>query len=235
MRIKKSFVTILAFIVWSLSACQNQPVSKEDNLTQSGDEVEGIKSDRATDYPALNVVTDNPVLGDESRFVRIAPWKDDGVTNLQDFQTGEVTIEAGKSYAVMIYYHNAADLDLDAASNAVDTVLLLTYPETMQKGETNAIAGNFAYGDDLQSSMIMDWVNLVAADDFRLQPGIIMSGTEPEYCAMLCDNYGENWSVQNPAVNFQDGVASQFFMFENIAPGYDGAGFVFLKLDAVAE
>ena len=232
MRIKKFYaVAIVLMWVCSISGCQ----SKDGNAKQNDwAELKSIDpTDQLTDYPALNIVTDNPVLGDEHDFVRIAPWDEENRTNIADFQTDDVVIEAGKSYSVMVYYHNAAAAELAEDGAVQYAVLALAYPETLQKGTEDYMTATFAYGEDTPQSMRLDSIRITATDNVRLQPGVILAGAEPEYCAMECDNYGENWTTSNPAVITKEGVCSQMFYFNPIMPGYDGAGFIFLKLDAV--
>lgn len=78
-------------------------------------------------------------------------------------------------------------------------------------------------------------LTLVANDNVRLQPGVMITKAELEGYVMLCDNYGENWSVKNPVAKTMDGYTTQFLFLEDIAPGYDGAGFIFMRIDVVAE
>ena len=196
--------------------------------------VPALETEEVMDYPVLNVYVDNPVLGDEHDFVRIAPWDEDNPTDIANFQADEILIEAGKSYSVMVYYHNAADAGLGEMANAEYAVLVVDYPEALEEGKENCIFGTFAYGTDDTPNMRGANVTIQSADAVKLQPGVILAGDAQDCCALLCDNYGENWSSQNPSALVEDGRSKQAFFFEKITPGYDGAGFVFLRLDAVA-
>lgn len=240
MRIKTLFIVITTFLMAGvISGCQGavsqkQKILSEEELEKWNKDSNGLTSEYSTNYPLLNVYVDNPKLGNEFNFVRIAPWDDENPTDISTFQSGEFTLEAGKSYAVMIFYHNAADVEVAADGVAKATVLAVDYPETMQAGDEDMIIATFAYGEGELPSIRVAGLSLTADEDLRLRPGVILPGADPEYCAMLCDYYGENWVTKNPSADVTDNHITQVFRIGDIAPQDDGAGFVFLKLDAVA-
>ena len=67
-------------------------------------------------YAVFNSITNNPAVGDERDFVRIAEINDDK----SETYRSDIQIRPGKSYEVFIYYHNNASATLnDAAHNYV--------------------------------------------------------------------------------------------------------------------
>ncbi len=93
------------------------------------------------DYVTFNSITDNPTLGDERNFVRVAEVGANGVFS------DEVKIVPGKEYEVYIGYHNnaASSLNGTAAGGkgiALDVRISSQFPSTVsasKKGKVSAI------------------------------------------------------------------------------------------------
>jgi uncharacterized repeat protein (TIGR01451 family)/LPXTG-motif cell wall-anchored protein len=69
-------------------------------------------------YVTFNSITDNPDVGDERNFVRVKP--------AGEGTYGEnVNVEAGKSYDVMVYYHNNASTGLNASGAGIAKDVML--------------------------------------------------------------------------------------------------------------
>ena len=93
------------------------------------------------DYVTFNSITDNPTLGDERNFVRVAEVGANGVFS------DEVKIVPGKEYEVYIGYHNnaASSLNGTAAGGkgiALDVRISSQFPGTVsasKKGKVSAI------------------------------------------------------------------------------------------------
>ena len=88
----------------------------------------------------FNSLTDNPAVGDERDFVRIAE-----AGSGRAF-TSELIIEPEKEYEVWIYFHNdASETFNDAAHNYVgvarNTWMSSYYPEALAKGERGKVEG----------------------------------------------------------------------------------------------
>jgi len=69
-------------------------------------------------YVTFNSITNNPKVGDERNFVRV---REAGVGNY----TENATLQAGKSYEVMVYYHNNASSGLNASGAGIAKDVLL--------------------------------------------------------------------------------------------------------------
>lgn len=84
------------------------------------------------DHITFNSITDNPVVGDERNFVRI---KDDSASTYGK----SVTLQAGHTYDVSVYYHNNAASNLNLVAH--DTTLRMQIPGVVNAGGTANING----------------------------------------------------------------------------------------------
>ena len=93
------------------------------------------------DHVTFNSITDNPTLGDERNFVRVAEVGAKGTF------TDEVKIVPGKEYEVYIGYHNNAASNLNTSANggkgiALDVRISSQFPSTVsasKKGKVSSI------------------------------------------------------------------------------------------------
>ena len=90
------------------------------------------------DHVTFNSITDNPTLGDERNFVRVAEAGANGVFS------DEVKIVPGKEYEVYIGYHNnaASSLNASGVGMAMDARISSQFPSTVSasnKGKVSAI------------------------------------------------------------------------------------------------
>ena len=81
--------------------------------------------------PTFNSITDNPTIGDERNFVRIAEKGANGT--FED----EIKLEPGKEYEVYIGYHNdaATETNYDGSGIAQQVKLSSTFPKKVVVGE----------------------------------------------------------------------------------------------------
>ena len=90
------------------------------------------------DHVTFNSITDNPTLGDERNFVRVAEVGANGTFS------DEVKIVPGKEYEVYIGYHNnaASNLNESGVGMAMDARISSQFPSTVsasKKGKVSAI------------------------------------------------------------------------------------------------
>ena len=87
-------------------------------------------------YVTFNSITDNPDVGDERNFVRIRPA---GQGNYDK----NVNVEAGKTYDVMVYYHNNASDSLNASGAGIahNVMLRMQMASTVAKNSNTKITG----------------------------------------------------------------------------------------------
>ena len=93
---------------------------------------------KPADHVTFNSITDNPTLGDERNFVRVAEVGANGTFS------DEVKIVPGKEYEVYIGYHNnaASNLNASGVGMAMDVRISSQFPSTVsasQKGKVSAI------------------------------------------------------------------------------------------------
>ena len=93
--------------------------------------------ERPADHVTFNSITNNPNVGDERNFVRIR--EDVAGTTYTD----NVNLAPGKTYSVMVYYHNNAASNLNASGRGVakDTSLRIQMPGVLEGGATGTVNG----------------------------------------------------------------------------------------------
>ena len=101
-----------------------------------GPERPTFTSANPADYVTFNSITDNKDVGDERNFVRI---RAEGQGNYRN----NVSIEAGKTYEVMAYYHNNAKSSLNASGVGIakDVALRMQMEATVAAGKSTNVSG----------------------------------------------------------------------------------------------
>lgn len=89
---------------------------------------------QAAASPPLNLATDNPVLGDETDFLRIAPHEEGEKLYVENFLSREVTLEVDKVYSLFVYYDNSGETTLE------DVTLILSVPSQITPGSNSMIS-----------------------------------------------------------------------------------------------
>ena len=90
-----------------------------------------------SDHVTFNSITDNAAIKDERDFVRVSE-----VTDGTHFRwTNELAITPGKTYAVMVYYHNNAASNLNASGKGMATNARVksSFPTTVNKSNKGKI------------------------------------------------------------------------------------------------
>lgn len=138
----------------------------------------------------FNSITDNPVLGDERNFVRIAEKGANGEFG------DEINIEPGKTYEVYIGYHN------DAATNTNETGvgiaqqvrLSSTFPNTMKAGE-RAMVSAMITAVDTTPDKVWDEAYMTASTNvklsYRASSAIIYNGWDINGSVLSTDLFTE--------------------------------------------
>lgn len=105
-------------------------------------------------YVTFNSITDNADVGDERNFVRV---RESGVGNYTD----NANLQAGKSYDVMVYYHNNASSGLNAsgAGIAKDVLLRMQMSANVAANSKTDIAG-FITSSNAKPSEVYDTASL---------------------------------------------------------------------------
>jgi uncharacterized repeat protein (TIGR01451 family)/LPXTG-motif cell wall-anchored protein len=126
--------------------------------------------EKPASYVTFNSITNNPSVGDERNFVRIR----EAVTG-SNFGN-EVQLQAGKTYEVMVYYHNnaASNLNDKVGSDgkpvgvARDTTARIQMPRTVKAGETGTITG-FISASNAKPGTVWDNTRATSTSDVALR------------------------------------------------------------------
>ena len=174
-------------------------------------------------YATFNSITNNPQLGDERNFVRIREVKDD-----EKFGDS-VTLEAGKTYEVYIYYHNNADAH-DVGKTAIGiadgAAMKSSFPAFVKSGEKATVTGT-VFASDTDPLEVWDGAYMIASQDIYLR---YVPGT-----AIIHNGGTLNGQSIGPDYLFGNGALLGYNKFSGLLPGCNEyAGFVTYQLFADA-
>lgn len=163
--------------------------------------------DNPATYATFNSITDNPGIGDERDFVRIREIND------HDTYGDQVTLEAGHTYEVYIYYHNNADgheIGKTAIGIADGAAVKSSFPATVKKGEKATVTGT-VFANDTDPLAVWDGAYMTANEDLYLR---YVPGTA------IIHNGGElNGQNIGPDYLFGEGALLGYNQFSGILPG----------------
>ena len=157
-------------------------------------------------YATFNSITDNPGVGDERNFVQV---REIG----QEYYQDEVTLEAGKTYEVYIYYHNNADaheVGKTAIGIADGAAVKSTFPATVKAGE-KAVVNATIFASDTDPLSVWDGAYLIPSQDLYLR---YVPGT-----ATIHNGGALNGQSIGPDYLFGDGALLGYNQFSGILPG----------------
>ncbi|MBR3122210.1 DUF11 domain-containing protein [Candidatus Saccharibacteria bacterium] len=173
-------------------------------------------------YATFNSITDNPGVGDERNFVQMREIS-------QQYYQDEVTLKAGKTYEVYIYYHNNADgheVGKTAIGIADGASVKSSFPATVKKGKRATITATIFASD---------------TDPLEVWDGVYMNPTEDLYLRYIPGtatiHNGGKLNGQNigPDYLFGDGALLGYNKFSGILPGCNEyAGYITYRLYADA-
>lgn len=141
----------------------------------------------------FNSVTNNPVIGDERDFVRIAE------RNSGEVYTNEIKLIPGKEYEIYIGYHNdaASSSNETGAGIAQQVRLSSTFPNTLYHGTTGSIdAVISAYGTSPEK--VWDGVKISSDVDIEIS---YKAGS-----AVIYNGWGINESVLSDELFTENGT-----------------------------
>lgn len=113
-------------------------------------------------HATFNSITDNPYLGDERDFVRIA--EDNGT------YANEVKLEDGKIYMIYIGYHNDAASSTNESGEGIslNTKVMTTFPKEIAAGEQKMISAIIS-STTADPAEVWDEVYITADEDLKIQ------------------------------------------------------------------
>lgn len=115
-------------------------------------------------HVTFNSITDNPKVGDERNFVRIREAT--AGTTFGD----DVALKAGKTYEVMVFYHNNAASNLNASGKGIakDVMTRVQMPGRLDAGATGTITG-FVSASNAQPGTVWDNARASTTDAVALR------------------------------------------------------------------
>ena len=173
-------------------------------------------------YATFNSITDNPGVGDERNFVQV---REVG----QDYYQDEVTLEAGKTYEVYIYYHNNADaheVGKTAIGIADGAAVKSSFPAMVKSGEKATVTATL-FASDTDPLAVWDGAYLNPSQDLYLR---YVPGT-----ATIHNGGALNGQSIGPDYLFGDGALLGYNQFSGILPGCNEyAGYITYQIFADA-
>ena len=207
-KIKKFNLAIVSLFLAILPLTNINPASAaEEVVTPWGPERKLFTWDDPAPYATFNSITNNPQIGDERDFVRIREINDHNTYG------DEVTLEAGHTYEVYIYYHNNADgheVGKTAIGIADGAAVKSSFPATVKKGEKATVTGK-VFANDTDPLEVWDGAYMMPSEDLYLR---YVPGTA------IIHNGGElNGQSIGPDYLFGDGALLGYNQFSGILPG----------------
>lgn len=172
------------------------------------------------DYVTFNSITDNPVLGDERNFVRIA--EADSNSTFKD----EIKLEPGKVYEVYIGYHNNAKSSLNqtGAGIARGTKVAVQYPTNVTPSEKGTIS---AIISAVNANPKEVWDEAYITSDVDVTLNYVVGS------AKIYNDWGSNGSILSTALFGEDGTYIGLNELNGLLPGCaEYSGHILIKFKA---
>ena len=182
-------------------------------------------NENPADHATFNSITNNPVFGDERDFVRIQEKGSD------EAYTSDLTVEPGKQYEVIIYYHNNASAtynsaEYDYVGMAYNTKLTSTFPTELGAGEREMVSA-IIKADGAEPEAVWDEAYVTASEDMTLH---FVTGS-----AKLYNDWGANGSTLPTALFAEEGAYLGIDELNGVIPGcYEYSGYVLYTIQTYA-
>lgn len=164
-------------------------------------------------HAVFNSITNNPAVGDERDFVRIAEKRADG----SDTYRSNIEVEGEKEYEVYIYYHNDAsatfnDKAHDYVGVARNTRLVSSFPPKLAKGEKGTVMGKIT-STTTNPAAVWDEAYITAKEDITLH---YVTGS-----AKIYNSWDSNGSTLSTRLFTNEGTLLGTTQLNGIIPGCD--------------
>ena len=182
-------------------------------------------NENPADHATFNSITNNPVFGDERDFVRIQEKGSD------EAYTSDLTVEPGKQYEVIIYYHNNASAtynsaEYDYVGMAYNAKLTSMFPTELKAGEREMVSG-IIKADGAEPEAVWDEAYVTASEDMTLH---FVTGS-----AKLYNDWGANGSTLPTALFAEEGAYLGIDELNGVIPGcYEYSGYVLYTIQTYA-
>ncbi len=171
-------------------------------------------------YVTFNSITDNRDVGDERNFVRV---RETGVGNYTD----NVELQAGKTYDVMVYYHNNASSGLNASGAGIarDVMLRMQMAANVNANSHTDVAG-FITSSNAKPGEVYDTATLTNKSTGAMDLNFVAGS------AKVTSNGAVNGQTLPDSV-FSTGAKLGFDSLNGTVPGCNEfAGYVIFKIKA---
>ena len=219
--LQKSIITIITLALLTVvgSSLTNQSASALVDTPWGPDRKTFTWEDPAP-YATFNSITNNPGVGDERNFVQMREMS-------QQYYQDEVTLEAGKTYEVYIYYHNNADaheVGKTAIGIADGASVKSSFPATVKAGERATITATL-FASDTDPLEVWDGVYMNPKEDLYLR---YIPGT-----AIIHNGGALNGQAIGADYLFGNGALLGYDKFSGLLPGCNEyAGYITYQLYA---
>ena len=182
-------------------------------------------NENPADHATFNSITNNPVFGDERDFVRIQEKGSD------ESYTSDLTVEPGKQYEVIIYYHNNASAtynsaEYDYVGMAYNAKLTSMFPTELKAGEREMVSA-IIKADGAEPEAVWDEAYVTASEDMTLH---FVTGS-----AKLYNDWGANGSTLPTALFAEEGAYLGIDELNGVIPGcYEYSGYVLYTIQTYA-
>lgn len=233
MQIKKFFISFVVMSLITITACGH---SKE--TPKVSDVLPEFTQEEPADYPIMNAMVDHPVLGDERDFVRIGELRDDGMPltldDFREYRTEEMKFEAGKSYIMLVYFHNAADPELGVDAAVRELGFNIAVPDRIRAKEPAEFTAQIPYNNG-EPVIISSTIWVSADEDLAVinDTGYLYN-REIDTLLTSCTDDLLLWDSPACGVTIDSGRKVFSGILPDQLPGYEYAGYLVLKFDAVA-
>lgn len=179
--------------------------------------------DDPAEHATFNSIIDNPGVGDERDFVRVAEVTKDGSA----LYRSDIAVEPDKEYEVYIYYHNDASSTYNDEAHgfvgvARDTRLAVSFPLTLKAGQRAAINGTIT-SSSTDPAAVWDEAYITATEDMTLH--------YVAASAKIYNKWGTNGSVLSTSLFSQQGTYLGSSQLTGVILGCDEySGHVILRI-----
>lgn len=180
---------------------------------------------QAAASPPLNLATDNPVLGDETDFLRIAPHEEGEKLYVENFLSREVTLEVDKVYSLFVYYDNSGETTLE------DVTLILSVPSQITPGSNSMISAMLVTGGD-EPGIVDSEITFHTDQALNLSFSGVESKTPDR--VNTCNEAMKEWKALPFTAVTVGGVTSVTIVLGDIEPGYLASRYLFFALTTSA-
>lgn len=222
------YVIMMVFLAFSFCGCGAQASPTPDDPTFS--------MENLAPYPVLNSIVDNPLpdFADERDSLKIMEYGAAGTSrDAFGHYATEMTLEAGRQYALVIHVHNDADGALGDEGMAENVQFTLSYP-TAIKGDASLSV--LLTADNTTPKIVGSSINLHTDEELRLE----FVDKAGELFPVKWYNYAMKDPCKIAVVALTDhGTGTITGNVGSLMPGYepDSGAFIFLwfRVEAVAD